>query len=156
VTRVKYVHTNLIARDWRRLARFYQDVFGCVPVPPERNLGGAEIDAGTGIRNAHVRGMHLRLPGADADGPTLEIFEYAERGPETPHEVNQFGFAHIAFAVGSVHDARASVLSHGGSPVGEIVTTTISPTTRVTWCYVRDPEGNIVELQTRTDESLRG
>src|SRR5678815_5648625 len=30
---VRYVHTNLIARDWRALARFYEDVFGCVPVP---------------------------------------------------------------------------------------------------------------------------
>jgi predicted enzyme related to lactoylglutathione lyase len=26
----KYVHTNLVAEDWRGLARFYQEVFGCV------------------------------------------------------------------------------------------------------------------------------
>jgi predicted enzyme related to lactoylglutathione lyase len=25
----RYVHTNLIAADWQRLARFYCDVFGC-------------------------------------------------------------------------------------------------------------------------------
>jgi predicted enzyme related to lactoylglutathione lyase len=31
----RYVHTNLIARDWRKLAAFYQLVFGCLPVPPE-------------------------------------------------------------------------------------------------------------------------
>ena len=31
----KYVHTNLIAQDWRALASFYQEAFGCVPVPPE-------------------------------------------------------------------------------------------------------------------------
>jgi len=36
----RYVHTNLIAWDWKRLAAFYQDVFGCVPVPPERDLSG--------------------------------------------------------------------------------------------------------------------
>ena len=36
----RYVHTNLIARDWRVLARFYQEVLGCVPVPPERDLSG--------------------------------------------------------------------------------------------------------------------
>jgi hypothetical protein len=35
-----YVHTNLIAHDWRALAEFYQQVFGCVPVPPERDLSG--------------------------------------------------------------------------------------------------------------------
>ena len=45
----RYVHTNLIARDWRALARFYQEVLGCVPVPPERDLSGPDMDAGTGI-----------------------------------------------------------------------------------------------------------
>jgi len=43
-------------------------------------------------------------------------------------------------------------LSHGGSAVGEVVTVTVSPTARVTWCYVRDPEGNIVELQSVSEK----
>jgi len=30
----RYVHTNLVARDWRKLAAFYQDLFGCAPLPP--------------------------------------------------------------------------------------------------------------------------
>jgi predicted enzyme related to lactoylglutathione lyase len=30
----RYVHTNLIARDWRALAKFYTGVFGCEFVPP--------------------------------------------------------------------------------------------------------------------------
>jgi predicted enzyme related to lactoylglutathione lyase len=143
----RYVHTNLIARDWRRLARFYQEVFGCVSVPPERNLSGAEMDAGTGVAGAHLRGMHLRLPGGGAHGPTLEIFEYSEHAADVPHVINRPGFAHIAFAVDSVPDAREQVISNGGSPVGDVVTVTISATARVTWCYVRDPEGNIIELQ---------
>jgi hypothetical protein len=58
----RYVHTNLIARDWRALADFYQRVFGCVPVPPERDLSGPIMEAGTGVPGAHLRGMHLRLP----------------------------------------------------------------------------------------------
>jgi hypothetical protein len=36
----RYGHTNLVARDWRRLAGFYVDPFGCVPVPPERAYPG--------------------------------------------------------------------------------------------------------------------
>ena len=36
----KYVHTNLIAHDWRKLADFYLSVFGCAPVPPERDYLG--------------------------------------------------------------------------------------------------------------------
>jgi hypothetical protein len=36
----RYGHTNLIARDWRRLATWYERLFGCVPVPPERDYAG--------------------------------------------------------------------------------------------------------------------
>ena len=32
----KYAHTNLIARDWRALARFYEETFGCVAVALQR------------------------------------------------------------------------------------------------------------------------
>ena len=79
----KYVHTNLIARDWHALADFYQRVFGCVPVPPERDLSGPLMEAGTGLPGAHLRGMHLRLPGYGDTGPTLEIFNYNVAGRST-------------------------------------------------------------------------
>lgn len=147
ISGARYVHTNLIASDWRRLARFYQDVFGCVAVPPERDLAGAAMQAGTGVPGAHLRGMHLRLPGCGHDGPTLEIFEYSANAPDAPRLVNRPGFAHIAFAVDSVAEARSHVLAHGGTAVGDVVTVALSATARVTWCYVRDPEGNILELQ---------
>ncbi len=71
--RAKYVHTNLIARDWRRLVRFYSEVFGCVAKGPERDLSGAWLDQVT-LRNAHLCGVHLRLPCCGDDGPTLKIF----------------------------------------------------------------------------------
>ena len=72
----RYVHTNLIAQDWRALARFYVEVFGCTPVPPERDYKGASLDAATGLTDAHLTGAHLRLPGFDSEGPTLEVFHY--------------------------------------------------------------------------------
>ena len=143
----RYVHTNLVARDWRRLVRFYKEVFGCIEVPPERNLSGAEMEAGTGVPGARLQGMHLRLPDGAAAGPTLEIFTYSDLAEDLPRVANRPGFAHIAFAVDSVTEAREEVLSHGGSSVGDVVTVNVSAAARVTWCYVRDPEGNIIELQ---------
>ena len=143
----RYVHTNLIARDWRRLASFYTEVFGCALVPPERNYSGPVLEAGSGVADTTLQGAHLRLPGNGPDGPTLEIFTYSRLEPGPPPAVNRPGFGHLAFQVPSVADASARVIQGGGAPVGEIVTLTTATGARVTWCYVTDPEGNILELQ---------
>lgn len=143
----KYVHTNLIAQDWRTLAKFYQDVFGCTPILPERDLQGDAVDAGTAIVGAHIQGIHLRLPGYGDDGPTLEIFSYTPEESRIKSVVNRPGFGHIAFRVDNVNRAYEIVLAAGGQPVGEIVTLSIVNGGKVTWCYLRDPEGNIIELQ---------
>jgi glyoxylase I family protein len=147
----KYVHTNLVARDWRRLAHFYQEVLGCVPVPPERNLSGPDYERGTAVQGARAQGIHLLLPGYGPAGPTLEIFQYATPEPGVAAAVHRPGLGHVAFAVGSVAEARAQFLTAGGSSVGDVIQTRLSPETVVTWCYVRDPEGNIVELQSRSE-----
>jgi predicted enzyme related to lactoylglutathione lyase len=143
----KYGHTNLIARDWKALSRFYQDQFGCVPVPPERDFKGADLERGTGIQGAELRGIHLRLPGHGPDGPTLEIFNYNILKEKLEPAVNRPGFGHIAFVVDDVPNARQTVLAAGGQPVGEIVTLTTATGAKVTWVYVTDPEGNVIELQ---------
>ena len=143
----RFVHTNLVARDWKRLARFYQQVFGCVPVPPERKLEGRWLEDATGVPNAQIRGVQLRLPGRGQEGLTLEIFQYNyEEGRPEP-AVNCPGFAHIAFAVEDVEAARDAVIAAGGKVVGEIVSVQIPPAGTVSFVYVRDPEGNIIELQ---------
>lgn len=143
----RFGHVNLVARDWRRLAGFYSSVLGCEFVPPERDLRGPILEAGTGIPGAALHGAHLRLPGGGAQGPTLEIFQY-ELGPDAaPTAANRPGFGHIAFAVPDVAKARATFLAEGGHDVGQIVTTTTADGRQVTWTYMADPEGNIVELQ---------
>jgi len=143
----KYVHTNLVARDWRALAQFYEDLFGCVMVPPERDYSGPTLEAGTGVPGSTLKGAHVRLPGWGDSGPTLEIYTYSVQADGTTPAVNRPGFGHIAFQVDSVEEARRAVLAAGGRPVGEVVTLTTSTGGKVTWCYVTDPEGNIVELQ---------
>ena len=143
----RYVHTNLIAEDWRSLAKFYQEVFGCIPVPPERDFQGALLEAGTGIPAAHLRGIHLRLPGFAENGPTLEIFSYSPQETHCGTIVNRPGFTHIAFQVEDVTIARSTAIGAGARPVGDVVTLTISTGAKVTWCYITDPEENLIELQ---------
>jgi predicted enzyme related to lactoylglutathione lyase len=61
--------------------------------------------------------------------------------------VNRPGFGHLAFAVPEVAAARSAVLAAGGPAVGDVVTLQVADGRRVTWAYVTDPEGNILELQ---------
>jgi predicted enzyme related to lactoylglutathione lyase len=77
--KAKYVHTNLIAKDWWKLAGFYVKVFGCSIVPPERDFKGDKIERGTGIKGIRLQGAHLRLPGYEKDAPTLEIFNITQK-----------------------------------------------------------------------------
>jgi predicted enzyme related to lactoylglutathione lyase len=142
-----FVHTNLIADDWRALAQFYERVFGCVRIPPERDYRGPLLEAGTAVPGAELQGVHLRLPGYDANGPTLEIFHYSRLEPRARTVVNRPGFGHIAFSVEDVASAREVVLGNGGGTVGEIVTLRTATGDTVTWTYVTDPEGNVIELQ---------
>ena len=93
--------------DWRSLARFYQELFGCIPVPPERDFRG--------------RDLHLQHPDGEARSSRQ--------------------------LVDDVPSAREAVLAAGGRPVGEVVTLTTASGSKVTWVYVTDPEGNVIELQ---------
>jgi len=148
--RAKYKHTNMIARDWRALARFYQRVFGCAVVLPGRHLSGAWLDKGTGVRNASFSGVHLRLPGHGQDGPTLEIYQYERNEPRPAIAANRQGIGHIAFEVDDVEEAMAEVLTHGGSKVGDITSSEVEGVGALAFVYLADPEGNIIELQSWT------
>lgn len=143
----RYVHTNLIAHDWQALSRFYQEVFGCTPVPPERHYKGNDLERGTGVKGSELHGVHLRLPGYDENGPTLEIYSYTVPEKGVKPAVNRPGFGHIAFTVDDVSKAREIILKANGTAIGEVVTLQTSVGSKVTWCYVTDPEGNIIELQ---------
>jgi catechol 2,3-dioxygenase-like lactoylglutathione lyase family enzyme len=142
----KFSHVNVIARDWRALAKFYADVFGCERVGAERDLSGEALQRGTKVAQAELRGVHLRLPG-DSSGPTIEIFSYDPAEDSPASGPNRRGFRHIAFLVPDVTAAREAVLRAGGADHGEMATTAAGDGSFLTWIYMRDPEGNLFELQ---------
>lgn len=87
------------------------------------------------------------MPGYGDDGPTLEIYNYAPTVERATTAVNRPGFGHIAFEVNDVDQARQVTLEAGGRAIGEVVTLQTATGARVTWCYVTDPEDNMIELQ---------
>lgn len=144
---IRYVHTNIIARDWKKLAAFYCEVFGCEQVGPERDMSGDWLSRGTAVADAHLYGVHLRLPGHGERGPTLEIFSYDNGIDAPPAGANRRGFGHLAFAVDDVETMANAMVQHGGKMVAEIVKNVVPGAGTLTFVYVEDPEGNLVELQ---------
>lgn len=145
--RIQFVHTNLIARDWKKLARFYADVFGCEPVYPERDLSGDWIDGMTGIQDVKIRGVHLRLPGYE-NGPTLEIFSYSRiLEKSVSPAINEPGFSHIAFHTDNVETLLSRLIEAGGETYGDVIETEITGAGFLKAVYAKDPEGNIIEIQ---------
>lgn len=144
---MRFAHTNIAARDWKSLADFYINVFGCRVKPPERNLFGDWLDRATGLKNARLSGVHLLLPGHGETGPTLEIFTYEDSTEGSPVMANHIGLTHIAFEVDDVDATLEAALKHGAQMLGRVTGNKIENVGILKFVYFRDPEGNIIEIQ---------
>ncbi|MBH1940587.1 VOC family protein [Mobilitalea sibirica] len=144
---LRYVHTNIIAKDSKKVIGFYKEVFQCKSIGQTRDLKGEWLDRLTGVKNAHIIGEHLCLPGYKDGYPTLEIFSYDEMRVSIRKEINQSGFAHLAFEVDNVKEMLQRIKDAGGGQIGEVVTTKFEDGRSAEFVYATDPEGNIVELQ---------
>ena len=69
------------------------------------------------------------------------MLEHPDISPNTP------GFVHIAFAVDDVPATARAIFERGGSAVGELTVRDFPGVGLLTFQYVTDPEGNIVEIQ---------
>lgn len=144
---VRFGHVNLTADDWRALAAFYVEVFGCEPVGPERDLEGEELARAVGLRSVRITGRHLRLPGLGPDGPTLEIFQY-DPIEDRPRSVpNRPGYGHLAFQVDDVDATLERIVAAGGGRLGRPATLEVPGAGVLRFVYCKDPEGNVLELQ---------
>ncbi len=142
----RYVHTNIIAKDYRKLIDFYKSVFHCKSIGETRDLRGEWLDRLTGIPDAHIVGEHLCLPGYQEDHPTLEIFSYDTMG-DACSGLNKCGIAHLAFEVDDVEKTLKLLLQKGGSQIGDVVKTKYEDGREAVFVYATDCEGNIIELQ---------
>lgn len=137
-------HISLTARDAAALGGFYAEVFGYRERRPAKRLSGASVSRGNGLKDADIYSIWLALP--DDPGPFLEILEYTPTLNRGRPEVNAPGFDHLAFVVNDLNRVLRDVLRCGGAMQGE-VTNFGSAEAPVLIVYVRDPEGNLLELE---------
>ncbi len=144
---IRYLHTNIVARDVKVLADFYQKVFGCEISYPESTLTGDALARGTGVPDVEIRGIWLQMPGGGENGPILELFQYNNIQERPAPAPNQLGYAHLSFEVDDIEAVADAVLAAGGSYYGQIADFKSLEGGTLTFVYLSDPEGNIVELE---------
>ncbi len=145
---MRLTHVSLTARDADSLAQFYRDAFGLVDRRPPKQLTGEAVERGNGLPGADIRSIWLCF--SESPRPFLEILGYRPAEQSDPRAVNAPGWGHIALEVADLRATIDAVLRLSGSLQGKI-TTLGGPEHAVEIVYIRDPEGNVIELEQRAD-----
>jgi catechol 2,3-dioxygenase-like lactoylglutathione lyase family enzyme len=140
-----FVHIGLVVEDLDEMVRFLA-LLGLECGTPGV-FGGEWIDRIIGLEKATVEVVMARGPGG---GDVFEVvrFRWPTAGAEEPAPaVNRPGLRHVAFKVDDVRAVVERVREAGWETVGEIV----DYEGMFLLCYVRGPEGLIVELAERIE-----
>lgn len=137
-------HINIVARDAKKLAQFYKAIFKCDYAREPRVLTGPKVSRGNGLPNSELLSIWLKFPGCDT--PFLELHEHKVSHPRAFPKVNEPGFGHLSFQVADIRKVTSEIIDAGGEPLGEI-TDFGGPDEPLLIVYIRDPEGNILELE---------
>ena len=140
-----FVHVGLVVEDLDETVRFLGLLgFDC-STPAVHS--GAWIDRIIGLEDAKVEVVMARGPNG-SDVFEVVRFESPSAGAQEPAPAaNRPGLRHIAFKVDDVRGVVDRVREAGWDTIGEIV----DFESTFLLCYVRGPEGLIVELAERLD-----
>ena len=136
-------HGGLIVADLDRAIAFFEALG--LEAGDRRVLGGSWVDAVIGVAGVESEVVGLSLPGG---GTWLELSRF--RAPEAPGPAeelpsNALGLRHVTIQVADVGAALARVRALGYDTVGTVED--YEDVYRL--CYLRGPDGIIVELAQR-------
>jgi catechol 2,3-dioxygenase-like lactoylglutathione lyase family enzyme len=134
-----FSHVAITVSDFNQAVRFYWEVFGAPLVgvsdtPPDRVRGFFGVDAS----QPKCKIGWVRVPG----GATIEIFEFQPHQPPVQVVWNRIGATHISFNVHDTDRWHRYLLETGV----EIVSVPERSPHGHTFFFVKDPDGNLIEL----------
>jgi catechol 2,3-dioxygenase-like lactoylglutathione lyase family enzyme len=133
-------HTGIVVVDLEQSLHFWRDLMGLRVVADFRERGEF-IDTIQHLSDVNLHMIKLAAP----DGTLIELLK-DEAHPTPAPERNQLcdrGIRHIAFTVGDVAAAWAVLRAAGCETLSEPTT---SPDGKARLFFVRDPEGNLLEM----------
>lgn len=133
-------HVGIVVNDLAAAVEFFEELG--LEKGGRHEVEGAMVDRIIGLKGARSELTFMQTP----DGHSrLELTKFlsppaAEGNPDAP--ANKPGIRHLTFAVDDLDDLVARLETHSAELVGEIVQYENS----YRLCYIRGPEGMILEL----------
>jgi catechol 2,3-dioxygenase-like lactoylglutathione lyase family enzyme len=136
-------HVSIVVNDLAAATEFFLELG--LELQGEGTVGGDWVDRIVGLEGVRSELAMLETP--DGHGRLELVKFHAPPGPsgDPKAPANTPGIRHLAFEVDDVDAALASLRPHGAKLVGEVERYENS----YRLCYVRGPEGIIVELAER-------
>ncbi len=133
-------HVGVIVNDLPAAKAFFLDLG--LEVQGEGEVAGAWVDRVVGLDNMKVAVVFMRVPDGQAGIELIKFHTPADERGVRPAPANTLGIRHIAFAVENIEAVVAKLKERGAEPFSEIQ----SFEDQYKLCYVRGPEGIILEL----------
>ncbi len=139
----QFAHVGVVVEDLDAATEFFVELG--LEAGEAWESSGDWVDRVIGLNGASARARMLTTP---QGGACIELAQFAS--PETPSSdaaapSNALGYRHITFQVDDLDDTLVRLARLGATLVGDVVA--YEDVFRV--CYVRGPEGIIVELAER-------
>jgi catechol 2,3-dioxygenase-like lactoylglutathione lyase family enzyme len=145
VSVIDFVHIGLVVEDFEETVRFLALLgFDC---SKPAVFSGEWIDRIIGLEDVSVEVVMARAPDGSDMFEVVRFLAPCAAAQELAPAANRPGLRHVAFEVDDVHGVVERVREGGWETVGEIV----DFESTFLLCYVRGPEGLIVELAERLD-----
>lgn len=133
-------HVSIVVADLAAAIEFFEALG--LELDGEGSVEGSEVDRIVGLEGVRSDLAFVQTP--DGHG-RIELVKFKSpplQGGDPTAPVNTPGLSHLCFAVDDLHATLSRLQARGGELVGEVV----SYGNSYKLCYVRGPEGVIVEL----------
>jgi lactoylglutathione lyase len=133
-------HAGIVVTDLERSKRFYQDALGFqfwyeINPPDEMTAKLTSLEPPLGVTASYYV----------LDGFVLEFLHYSEPGATKPFRVRTMdepGLTHLSIAVDDIHESAKKAVELGGELIGD--------SDIDVGLFVRDPDGQLIELLPKT------
>ena len=133
-------HVGVVVDDLASAVAFFAELG--LELEGEATVEGRFVDRVIGLDGARSDIAMMRTPDGHSRLELTKFHTPPARGGGSGAPANALGIRHVTFAVQGIDDVLARLQGHGAELVGELVAYENS----YRLCYIRGPEGIIVEL----------